>query len=90
MNEWLENVCNNIAKLLAKAFMSHNILEFQIGHAETKTLPHTKVKNVQLYGKCNTKLNIRAKSGGLEGQRFTNRMNFKSDMLKRKCCPYKK
>ena len=30
-------------------------------------LPHTKVKNVQLYGKCNTKLNIRAKSGGDRG-----------------------
>ena len=32
------------------ALMSHNILEFQIGHAETKSLSHTKVKNVQLYG----------------------------------------
>jgi hypothetical protein len=26
------------------------MFEFQIGHAETKVLSHTKVKNVHLYG----------------------------------------
>ena len=30
--------------------MGQGQCEFQIGHAETKVLSHTKVKNVQLYG----------------------------------------
>ena len=76
MNENSTNIHENVL----------NILEFLTTSCCKNTFPYKSKKRSSVWGhNTNSPQTLT-----IPGQRFTNRMNFLSDMLKRKCCPYKK